>query len=201
MLRDQIKNISFVAFCSLSASGKGVWGLIMVSDISKYKSHFEQLKYDFANRNIYLDPSKGGNPTDLRIYSYDPHAYFSDKFKIYDRIYNPPKKVKRTFKGSNGLNEQDKLEQYIGEINRRQIDIAPDYDSYLKLGFALANEYNEGGRKYFHAICSNNSKYNEHNADTQFTQCLKAKGQGISIATFYYLCKQAGLVIKNNGKS
>jgi hypothetical protein len=201
MLRDQVKNISYVAFCSLSASGKGVWGLVIVSDISKYKNHFEQLKHDFTSRNIYLDPSKGGNPTDLRIYSYDPHAYFADKFKIYDRIYSPPKKVKRTFKGSNGLNEKDKMEQYINEINLRQLDIAPDYESYLKLGFALANEYKEGGRKYFQAICSQSSKYNENNTDTQFTNCLKAKGEGISIATFYYLCKQAGLIIKNNGKS
>jgi hypothetical protein len=70
-LRNEVRKIVYVAFCSLSVSGKGVWGLVKVKYIKKYREHFEQLKRDFASRKIFLDPSKGGNPTDLRIYSYD----------------------------------------------------------------------------------------------------------------------------------
>ena len=65
-LRYALSKNTYTAFCSLSTSGKGVWGLVKVNDLGEYKQCFEQLKKDYAYFGVNLDPTKGGNPLDLR---------------------------------------------------------------------------------------------------------------------------------------
>lgn len=199
-LRDELKKLAYVAYCSLSASGKGVWGLVKVKSTKNYKLHFEQLKRDFASLNIKLDSSKGGNPTDLRIYSYDPDAYIAENYKIYDRIYKAHSCRSINFKRSdNAKDTQKQVEDLIIEIQKNKIDIAPNYSEYLNLGFAFANEFGEHGRNYYHTVCSISEKYNVVDADTQFDNCLRANTSDnvTSIASFFYFCKEAGMSIKS----
>lgn len=89
------------------------------------------------------------------------------------------------------------LDKIINEIEMNQTDIAPSYAEWRDVGFALAEEFQESGRAYFHRISQFNSSYNQKECDEQFSSCLKAKGNGISIKTFYYQCKQASINIKN----
>lgn len=194
--RDQLKNIVFVAFCSLSASGKGIWGLVKVKYPNRYREHFEQLKIDFASRNIFLDETKGGNPTDLRVYSYDPQAYIAGRFSIYDRLYKVLPKQRKVTIPHNGSDTRTKVERLIQEIQNRNIDIAPDYETYRNLGFAFASEFGEGGRDLFHAVCSPSPKYNETEAEKHYSSWLKAKKHGITIGTFFFLCKQSQIDYK-----
>src|SRR3990167_4272337 len=73
------------------------------------------------------------------------------------------------------------------------IDIAQDYSSYLQLGFALASGFGENGRPYFHALSSVSPKYNSHHCDRQYNHCLKKPNSGITVGTFYYMLKRAGI--------
>ncbi len=187
-LRDQVSNISYVAFCSLSASGKGVWGLVKVSRPDKYPLHFEQLKRDFASRRIILDPTKGGNPTDLRIYSFDPDAYVADQFRIYDRIYKPMLQKVKSFKQHGIRDNFGKVQSLVKKIQLTRTDLAPDYLTYLRVGLALATEFGESGRSLFHDACSVSPKYKYRDADKDFSSWLKAHNGKITINTFYYLC-------------
>jgi hypothetical protein len=91
--RDSISAMDEIVYCGLSASGQGVWGIIKVKNITKYKEHFECLRKDFNSIGIVLDPSKGGNPTDLRFYSYDPDSYIADEFATYCKLLPPKPKV------------------------------------------------------------------------------------------------------------
>ena len=98
-LRDQLSLIREILYCGLSASGNGVWGIINVNDPTRYKEHFESLKKDFLSFGIVLDRSKGGNPTDLRYYSYDQDAYIADEYSVYCNLPTPlVKRKKRAFK-------------------------------------------------------------------------------------------------------
>jgi len=83
----------------------------------------------------------------------------------------------------------------LHEIETHRIDIAPSYEDWLTLGFALASEYGENGRDYFHRLSQFYSKYKSGETDKQYTRCLRGK-QGITIATFFYLAKNAGIKIK-----
>jgi hypothetical protein len=90
------------------------------------------------------------------------------------------------------------IESYITAIEQNAIDITCGYANWRDIGFAFAEEYGETGRNYFHSISKFNSSYNSKECDEQYNKCLAAKGTGITIATFYYVAKQAGIKIVQN---
>lgn len=87
------------------------------------------------------------------------------------------------------------VEQIIQQIEANQIDIATAYSDWRNIGFAFADEFGESGRDYFHRISRFYADYSANDCDRQFDNCLKAKGQGISLKTFFYHAKQAGIPI------
>jgi hypothetical protein len=197
-LRDELSKVVYVAFCSLSASGTGVWGLVKVSEPAHYLDHFNQLKSDFARLGIHLDPSKGGNPTDLRYYSFDPDAYMSKGFQIYSR-YHKSSTPRQSFSRYTASGKSwDKASKAAEMISLKRIDLAPDYGTYRNIGFALAHEFGEAGRGLFHKVCQVSEKYCEKDADLQYTICLKSKRSGITIGTFFYHCTKAGITLNSH---
>jgi hypothetical protein len=196
-LRDKIGQIVYVAFAGLSVSGRGVWALVKVEDPQQQDRHFEQLQEDFLNRGIVLDSTKGKNPNDARFYSFDPNAYIANQVKIYDRLPKPKPQPKPTqFKTTNtGYNTRAKVEQLISKINT---DITGGYQNWLSLGFAIEDEFGESGRDYFHAISSYHSGYSRRETDKQYTHCLKHRGSGVGIGTFFHRCREYGFQLDYN---
>ena len=90
---------------------------------------------------------------------------------------------------------QQEIELLTSEIENRALDIAPDYQSWRDLGFALSEELSENGREYYHRISRFYPNYSYEETDKQFTSCLKAHGNGITIKTLFHLAKQAGITI------
>jgi hypothetical protein len=98
-LRDRLAQLVYVAFVGLSVRGRGVWGLVKVKHPDQLADHFQQFTSDvFGAFGIVLDTTKGGNPTDLRFYSYDPDAILKMQFKVYDRLpeYRTRKVTRKT---------------------------------------------------------------------------------------------------------
>lgn len=94
----------------------------------------------------------------------------------------------------------------VSEIERMSIDIAPRYKEWCDLGFALAEGLGESGRSYYHRLSSLHHNYNLQTTDKQYTACLDGHGQGITIATFFHMAKNAGVTLSginhfNNGLS
>lgn len=85
------------------------------------------------------------------------------------------------------------IETYISAIEQSGIDITGNYATWRDLGFALAEEYGEAGRDYFHRISKNYIGYDSKECDEQFNKCLNAQGHGITIATFYHFVHQSGI--------
>ena len=94
-LRTLIGRVDCVAYVGLSASGKGAWGLVKVSDPERQAEHFEQLRADFETIGVKLDASKGKNPNDCRSISYDPDGIYRRDFRTYTRLPMPKPKLRR----------------------------------------------------------------------------------------------------------
>ena len=77
----------------------------------------------------------------------------------------------------------------------RGIDITDSYGDWLNLGFALADGLGEQGRVPFHELSRLNAKYNPSDCDKQYTHCLKGRGHGITIKTFFRMAQDAGVDI------
>jgi len=96
---------------------------------------------------------------------------------------------------NNNYSEVDKV---ITRIEAELTDITANYSDWLTVGFAFAVEFGETGRKFYHRTSRFYPDYTKNNTDKQYDHCLKAHGHGITIKTFFYLAKQAGIDINTN---
>lgn len=87
------------------------------------------------------------------------------------------------------------IETVVGRIEAGGVDIAPDYDTWLRVGFAMADGLGERGRTFFHRVSRLYAGYSQAETDKQFTNCLNGKGHGVSIATFFEVARRAGIEI------
>ena len=71
---------------------------------------------------------------------------FSKPLFIPDAVSSDPEPVRETATGD------DSFEVVVERIEDAQVDIAPDYNQWLSLGFALSDYLGEDGREYFHRL-------------------------------------------------
>ncbi len=126
-------------------------------------------------------------PRDVNVYM--DEDVFSKPLFVPDSVLSDPEPVRDAVAGD------DSFEAVVERIEAAQVDIAPDYNQWLSLGFALSDYLGEDGREYFHRLSRFNQKYDERDTDKQYDNCLKGRKEGITIGTFYYLAKKAGIDI------
>ena len=86
-----------------------------------------------------------------------------------------------------------RVEALIAQLKSSNADITSGYNDWLKVGFALASEFGESGRRYFHDISSIYSGYERQECDKKYDQCLKTDNGKTNIATIFYLAEQQGV--------
>lgn len=178
-----------------SVSGGGLAVLVKINP-AKHKESFKWLQeYFFKTYGIVCDlvPS---NHASLRFVSYDPECFTNPKSKTAKFLSDKPKKIQSLpiyF-------SEDHVGQMVKEAVSRGINIAESYSEYLTLAFAISSGFGEAGRSYFHALAGVSSKYNSEHADKQYNICLKRPEGKITVGSFYYLLKQAGITFPENKK-
>ena len=186
-----LSDISNVLYAGLSASGRGVWALIPISDPQHHKRHWESLEADFKHFGLILDP-KCQHVNALRFYSYDPDPVFNPDAVTYHKL--APEKVYKPRPQQGG--NPDALEKLIQKIEQSGQDITTDYDSWLKIGGALASIYDERGRDLFHRLSRFYPGYSEQKADKQYNKCLRNK-PGFTENIIFDIARQHGILLKN----
>lgn len=190
-LKKQISNLSNVAYCGLSVRGKGFWGAVPIpgSTPELHKQRFNALAKDFKLMGINLDPS-GSDICRLRIYSWDPDGYFNHNAKPYLKILKPQQK--KTSRPAL-TDTRERVEAIISKIKENHTDITEGYQSWLKIASALANEFNEAGRGYFHTVSMFHPGYSIQDTDKMFDSVLKHDYNKITIASFFKLASDYGI--------
>lgn len=87
------------------------------------------------------------------------------------------------------------VERIVSLIEQNATDIAPSYEEWMKLGFALVDGYGENGRGYFLRLSSLHAGCTIEAAESQYDKCLRSGNSGVTISTFFHLAKQAGISI------
>lgn len=88
-----------------------------------------------------------------------------------------------------------RVESLIDSLRASHTDITSNYSDWLKVGFALAGEFGESGRSYFHDISSLYSGYNQQESDNKYNECLKSDNGRTDISTLFYLAKAHGVTL------
>jgi len=127
-LKNHICNIPNVAYCGLSVSGKGFWGLIPIAQPEKHKLHFKALEQAFKKHKITIDPSCK-DVSRLRGYSYDPDGYFNHNATLFTSIYEDPIKINQPrLKFKTAFNSHNKIDIAVNMIHH-----APDGEKHNTL--------------------------------------------------------------------
>lgn len=99
------------------------------------------------------------------------------------------------------IETESDMDVVIQRIEEVGVDITDGYKNWLELGFALSDELGENGRGYFHRISRFNPEYSPAEADRQYDNCLKSKGSGITIRSFFQRAKESGINISTSHSS
>lgn len=91
------------------------------------------------------------------------------------------------------VSPQSDVEVIIQRLEESHTDITSNYADWRDVGFALADEFGESGRDYFHRVSIFYPEYSHSDCDKQYDNCLKANGHGVSIKTLFHLVQQAGI--------
>lgn len=181
-----------------SASGGGLAVIVKVNP-DKHKESYSFLRnYYFSTFGIPLKnlDSAPSSVASLRFASYDPEIFINEKSKVSRYVTRKPKKIPSLPIVLPG----DTVGEMVSECVNLGLDIAPDYDSYYKLAFAIADGFGEDGRDWFYSLCSVSEKYDSRHAEKQYDIALKGNKQGITIGTFYWMLKQVGIHVPDKSK-
>ncbi|MEN7550101.1 BT4734/BF3469 family protein [Rapidithrix thailandica] len=188
-LKTLLQNLQNVAYCGLSVSGRGYWGLVPVAYPHKHRAHFEAFEEDFFRLGIRLD-SIPKNISSGRGYSYDPEAYFNPRARVYQRLKT---RVKTAWKPpetrlNQGSSDEECIRQLVEKICLHRRDITASYEAWFQIGCALANTLGEAGREYFHTLSQFHPDYTVAATDRQFNACLRNQ-YNYGLGTLLYRAK------------
>ena len=173
-------------YAGLSISGQGLCLIFRILDSQYHHDHYaaliQTLNKDFS---VLADPTCK-NIARLRIASYDPFPYFNVNAIPFDKVSC----AVRTSSPIRILKEAEQIrkdvEILVRKIRETHIDITNDYGHWFKIGCALASEFGEEGRCWFHWISRMSSKYYEADCDIQYSKCLKYKNNQTFLRIFVH---------------
>jgi uncharacterized protein YeeX (DUF496 family) len=177
-----------------SASGNGI---VVVAKVNteKHKESYRWLSnYYFTTYGIAVDEAPK-SVASLRFVSFDPDLFINERAKKSGTKAEPRARVQSL----PTVLPQGVAAEMCAECAAQGHDIAPDYDSYFRLGLSIAKGFGEEGRAMFHTLCGTSPKYNSTQADRKYTECLKtAPRSSITVGTFYWMLKQVGIHAPQN---
>ncbi|PLX07663.1 MAG: hypothetical protein C0596_09515 [Marinilabiliales bacterium] len=171
--------------CFISPGGNGLKIIVRTdSSMTKHKEVFIKIQNYYEKLlNVKIDPS-GKDVSRLCFFSFDESLYLNNESE--------------TFKIKLPMNLQNDIEKLISIIDERRVDITNDYDTWLKIGFAIESEFGESGRSYYHDISKYSEFYNSKECNSQYDKCVKNNSSGITIKTLFHFASLAGIKIRSN---
>jgi predicted P-loop ATPase len=185
--RTNIDSDEYTYASFLSTRGNGI-AVICKCDPSKHKESYNFIsEYYFNKFGIVVDEAPK-NVASARFVSYDENLFINKKSKKLKTKVEP--KSKKLAPNLSIVIPKTEVGSLVDQVNTSVVD---DYRDYLNLSFSLSEGFGEEGRVYFHKISSFSAKYDFNQAEKQYDIALKRKSQGITVGTFYYYLKQAGV--------
>ncbi len=194
----------FVFAGHVSVSGQGLSIYIQIEP-AHHEAAFLQLEAYFLEAwGVHVDPACK-DVSRLRFVSYDPAMYrnpdarpFRIRRKSFSIAQRPARRVvDRAAAPAGDQGSGQYFEAILSQILAAGYDLTGCYDEWLKIGFAIASEYGEAGRQYFHEISQFHPGYKPAETDRQFSRCIQTRQAGVTISSFFYMAKQAGFTFTN----
>jgi hypothetical protein len=189
-IRSILENDPYTYALFKSVSGKGLCCLVKI-DEAKHDQAFLGLQVYYWNScKIPIDQACK-DVSRPRFVSFDPDLFQNPESKLF-KTYPKAAETKRP-DTRKYLHTQTKFDRVMSKIDR---DITGGYIQWRNIGFAIYSAFGDSGSDYFHHISSFSTDYDYKTCQRQWLSCCRDKG-GITIASFYYYAKQAGVSIED----
>jgi hypothetical protein len=202
-MQQLLSKLDYVVWAAKSVGGEGYYIIVPVRarEQEAYTRQFKAIQADFKSVHITIDAACK-DMTRLRVLSLLDKPYFNPDAQVYSKFYNEPaiyhapaNDYRLHYGGDNGTLQ--KVDRLCGIIQAKGIDLTQDYDDWVAIGLSLA-QLGEAGRKYYHIVCENyigrnGKKYSPEETNRKFDNYLAKRNGNITIASFFYICKQAGI--------
>lgn len=192
--KEILAGLPFVYYAGLSASGKGIWALIPISEPQYHQNHFEALKIDLLALGLELD-KQCSDIGRLRFYSYDPAPVYNSDCTIYTRKEFPTVTSTPTAPAPDDRENYRKIQLLVNRIEATGTDITAIHQDWIKIAGVLVNLFGEAGRPFYHAIGRYYPGYTPKETDLQFTKCLK-NPRPYGLGMIMTIAKKYGVILK-----
>lgn len=180
----------FSEYVSLSVSGQGLFAIVRIDGNKTCESFAYLEQYYKETYGLVIDKSCK-DVSRLRFMSFDPHIYCNEKAEILvlPKADSEAKKERTTA----GNGDSTRNWEFVEALIRSGILIGDDsYNSWIRIGLALATEFGEAGRDFFHGLSRPSSKYSHAVCDKKYTELLGSKNGDVTFGTIVHLSKEAG---------
>lgn len=192
--KDRIGADPYLYAAFLSIGGNGLC-LIIKIDGTRHLDAFNGIAAYLYNEYQLIVDQSGKNVSRARFVSYDPFMLLNTKSATFKKYLAKKKEVKHP----KVMVIKTDFDAMIKQMDEKGINLCEDYSDWVRICYALVQEFQEQGREYFHTLSSHSSKYNSLDCDSQFTACLKnhseTKSKKSTIGTIYFHAKQNGIDI------
>lgn len=173
-----------------SASGKGLAVIIKIDPIRHTESFLALEKYCYEQYGLVADAGCK-DVSRLRFFSYDPEAYTNFQSSVFNKFTKEDKKPKKHYIDIPATNSD--IGRIVNQALQKSIDITDgSYTEWQRLAASLTT-LGEVGRDYFQALSQFHPKYDHSQTDRKFSNFLETATGNITIGTFFYFAKRAGL--------
>lgn len=191
-IKEQLKEIPEVLAVHASVGGQGLAAYFRINK-SKHAESYEAIVKMLANDYGVIADTSCSNVGRLRFVSYDPECHLNYGAEVWNHFEKKQKETEQNY--SHHIYSDNDINYILDQIKQRQLCIAPDYYSWLRIGFGLASKLGESGRDIFRVISAYYNGKEKISVDAQYDRCLRsdaAKQKGSSIKSFFYYAKLAG---------
>lgn len=210
-MKQIVKQLPYVRYCSLSVGGKGIYCLIPFlkeyANKNNFKEVFNALQSDFKEKGITIDKSCS-NYNRQRYVSYDINEYWNDKCVLYHKkettptkkspqislITNKSKSMKMGELRPITQKDKNKLRMVFDDIQANNIVITNCHNDTLTLCNIFYNAFGYDGLSCVHVLRSQRKGYDAAKLDSTFDYVANADYQPYGIALFFSMYQNA----KNN---
>ncbi len=187
-----LSKFPFVAFASLSVSGRGVYALIPIADHRRHEDYWQTLqKVLFRNFRLYLD-AKAKGESHPRFVSIDEAAYINRDAEVFD--FAKPKLLtchpSATLTTPRNSTEEDVFE-CLRKIEANRIDVTGNYNDWCGIAAALHSQFGDSGEDLFVRFSQFHPEASESRSRKKYKECRTMSR--ISIGTLFKICSDYGI--------
>ena len=194
-VKAEISKLNVVAYCGLSASGTGLWGLIPIAYPERHKEHFEALELGFLEMGYIIDKACK-DVSRLRFWSLDKAPYINHNAKLFKGLPKPKPAPRYELKRSNTTPPDDLPAQAAEYLIRERTPLECTYNFYMTIAFACKHHWGIEGEgialDILHACTTFAASNTAKNWAKHWKGINRNAGDVITVGTIVKLAKDAG---------